>query len=159
MCVCVCLCVKLMWWYQLWTDTVSSRTVQNSTEEYVFLLRQYVDYPVISGRKSLDYRRCRLLWNVSIFMWRSRWHCRRRISITLTLGFYPVQPSWISFVLLISTLFLLSSFLGSPEHSYNFIFCFSLSRRLISILSTCTGCIYNTGTNLKNEFFPSKQRK
>jgi len=60
-CVCVCLCVKLMWWYQLWTDTVSSRTVQNSTEEYVFLLRQYVDYPVISGRKSLDYRRCRLL--------------------------------------------------------------------------------------------------
>ena len=86
-----------MWWCQLWTDTVSSRTVQNRTEEYVFLLREYVDYSVNSGRNSTDYRGSRLLWNVGIFMWRSRWHCRRRISIALTLDFYPVQPSWFSF--------------------------------------------------------------
>ena len=159
MCVCVCVFVKFMWWCQLWTDTVSSRTVQNRTEEYVFLLRESVNYPVKSGRNSPDYRGSRLLRNVGIFMWRSQWHCRRGISTTLTLDFYPVQPSWISFLILISTLFVLSLLLGSREHPYIFIFCFSLSRRLILILSTCTGCIWNTGTNLKSEFRPSKQRK
>jgi hypothetical protein len=62
-----------------------------------FFSRESVDYPVNSGRNSPDCRGSRLLWNVGICMWLSRWHCRRRISITLTLDVSTVQPSWISF--------------------------------------------------------------
>jgi len=56
----------------------------------------------------------------------------------------PLHSRWISilfnlhgfrFVILISTLFVLSLFLSSREHSHDFIFCFSLSHRLILILN------------------------
>ena len=62
----------------------------------------------------------------------------------------PLHSRWISilsslhafrFVIVISTLFVLSLFLGSREHSHNLIVCSSLSHGLILFLITCTGCI------------------